>query len=79
MVDDGQALEKAHELASLIAANGPLAVQSVLRTIRASEGKHEDDCWAEDAEVGAAVFASADAKEGPTAFMERRTPAFTGR
>ena len=28
VVEDGQALEKAHELAGLIAANGPLAVQS---------------------------------------------------
>ena len=79
VVEDGRALEKAHELAALIAANGPLAVQSVLRTIRDSEGKHEDECWADDAKVGAAVFASADAKEGPRAFLERRTPRFTGK
>ncbi len=43
VVPDGQALEKAHEIAGLIAANGPLAVQAVLKTIRDSEGKHEDD------------------------------------
>jgi len=79
VVPDGTALEKAHEIADLIAANGPLAVQAVLRTIRDSEGRHENDCWKDDAAVGAAVFASADAKEGPTAFMERRTPVFTGR
>jgi enoyl-CoA hydratase len=78
VVPDGQALEKAHELAGLIAANGPLAVQAVLRTIRASEGKHEDECWQDDARVGAAVFASNDAKEGPRAFLEKRTPEFTG-
>jgi len=78
VVPDGEALAKAHELAALIAANGPLAVQSVLKTIRDSEGKHENDCWAADAQVGAAVFASADAKEGPRAFAERRTPNFTG-
>src|SRR5690349_2569925 len=78
VVPDGQALEKAHELAGMIAANGPLAVQAVLRTIRDSEGKHEDDCWADDAKVGAAVFASNDAKEGPKAFMEKRQPQFTG-
>ncbi len=78
VVPDGQALEKAHELAGMIAANGPLAVQAVLRTIRDSEGKHENDCWQDDARVGAAVFASADAKEGPRAFMEKRTPEFTG-
>jgi enoyl-CoA hydratase len=78
VVPDGTALEKAHELAGMIAANGPLAVQAVLRTIRASEGKHEDDCWRDDAAVGAAVFASNDAREGPRAFLERRTPQFTG-
>ena len=40
--------------------------------MRDSEGKHEDDCWADDAKVGAAVFASDDAKEGPRAFLEKR-------
>lgn len=79
VVPDGQALAKAHEIADMICANGPLAVQAILRTIRDSEGKHEDDCWAEDARVGAAVFASADAKEGPRAFLEKRPAQFLGR
>lgn len=78
VVPDGTALAKARELADLICANGPLAVQSVLATIRQSEGKHEDECWAEDARIGAVVFASEDAKEGPRAFVERRPPEFTG-
>ena len=50
-----------------------------LKTIRDSEGKHEDDCWKDDAAVGAAVFASDDAKEGPRAFAEKRAPQFQGR
>jgi enoyl-CoA hydratase len=79
VVPDGQALAKAHEIADLIAANGPVAVQAILKTMRDSEGKHEDDCWADDARVGAAVFASDDAKEGPRAFLEKRKPEFTGR
>jgi enoyl-CoA hydratase len=79
VVPDGTALEKAHELADMIAANGPLAVQAILRTMQDSEGKHEEECWADDAKVGAAVFASADAKEGPKAFLEKRTPEFKGR
>jgi enoyl-CoA hydratase len=79
VVPDGEALTKAHELAELISANGPLAVQGVLKTMRDSEGKHENDCWQDDAKVGAAVFASEDAKEGPRAFAERRAPQFQGR
>ena len=79
VVPDGEALAKAHELADLIAANGPLAVQAILKTMRDSEGKHEDECWKEDARVGAAVFASDDAKEGPRAFAEKRAPQFTGQ
>jgi enoyl-CoA hydratase len=78
VVPDGTALETALEIADLISANGPLAVQAVLKTIRDSEGKHENECWKDDATVGAAVFSSADAKEGPRAFAERRTPNFTG-
>jgi enoyl-CoA hydratase len=79
VVPDGEALVKAHQIADLIAANGPLAVQAIPRTMRDSEGKHEDDCWADDAKVGAAVFSSADAKEGPRAFLEKRPAEFQGR
>ncbi len=78
VVEDGQALAKALEIADLIAANGPIAVQAILRTIRESEGLAENDAFALEAKVGMAVFASDDAKEGPRAFTERRKPEFHG-
>ena len=78
VVDDGSALDKALELAEQIVANGPLAVQGMIETIRRTEGMHEEDAFKVDAEVGGRVFASADAKEGPRAFAEKRTPNFRG-
>ncbi|MBF6233692.1 crotonase/enoyl-CoA hydratase family protein [Nocardia farcinica] len=78
VVPDGTALDKALELAAQIAANGPLAVQAILRTIRETEGMHEEEAFKIDAELGTAVFKSADAKEGPRAFAEKRKPNFTG-
>ncbi|GAA4588738.1 enoyl-CoA hydratase [Actinoplanes octamycinicus] len=79
VVPDGQALGKALELAGAIAANGPLAVQAILRTIRETEGLAENDAFAVESKIGTAVFRSEDAKEGPRAFIEKRTPDFRGR
>ncbi|MGH3330836.1 MAG: crotonase/enoyl-CoA hydratase family protein [Nocardioidaceae bacterium] len=79
VVPDGTALDKAREIADAIATNGPLAVQAILRTIRETEGMHEEAAFKLDAEIGAPVFSSDDAKEGPRAFAEKRTPSFTGR
>ncbi|RQM35514.1 crotonase/enoyl-CoA hydratase family protein [Rhodococcus ruber] len=78
VVPDGQALDKALEIAGTIAANGPLAVRAILKTIRDTEGLHEDEAFEIDAKLGAEVFKSADAKEGPRAFAEKRAPKFTG-
>lgn len=79
VVPDGTALDKAREIADMIAGNGPLAVQAILRTIRETEGMHEEEAFKLDAEIGAPVFSSSDAKEGPRAFAEKRRPEFTGR
>jgi enoyl-CoA hydratase len=76
VVPDGQALAKALEIADAIAANGPVAVRAILRTLRETEGLAENDAFAIEAKIGAAVFASDDAKEGPRAFAEKRRPQF---
>lgn len=79
VVPDGQALEKALEIADTICANGPLAVQAVLRALRETEGLPEDEAMRVESRIGMEVFMSEDAKEGPLAFMEKRPPVFKGR
>ncbi len=79
VVEDGQALAKALEIADMIAANGPLAVQAILATIRQTEGMPENEAFAVEARLGMAVFMSEDAREGPRAFAAKRKPNFRGR
>jgi enoyl-CoA hydratase len=78
VVPDGTALDRAREVAAQIAANGPIAVQAVLRALRATECLPESEAMKIDSEIGMPVFMSDDAKEGPLAFMEKRAPNFTG-
>lgn len=79
VVPDGQALDKALEIAEVIAANGPLAVEAILRTLHETDGMLESEALAHEADYGMAVFASDDAKEGPRAFAEKRQPNFRRR
>jgi enoyl-CoA hydratase len=76
VVPDGQALDKAKEIAEQICRNGPLAVEAVLETLRTTPGLTEAEAFAAEWPRGQAVFASEDAKEGPKAFSEKRTPNF---
>jgi enoyl-CoA hydratase len=79
VVPDGQALDKALELAELIAANGPVAVKAILNSMRSTKDLPEAEALALEQEIGFPVFMTEDAKEGPRAFAEKRTPVFKGR
>jgi enoyl-CoA hydratase len=79
VVPDGTALDKAMELARLIAANGPLAVEAILRSVQETLALSEQDGLAREFEIGWPIFATEDAKEGPRAFAEKRAPVWQRR
>ncbi len=79
VVPEGGALSKAKEIAATIAKNGPLAVEAILRTLHETDGMTEEEALAHEFDYGMEVFRSEDAKEGPLAFTEKRTPQFKRR
>ncbi|MBW8706514.1 Carnitinyl-CoA dehydratase [Streptomyces sp. MBT84] len=79
VVPTGQAVEHALLLAEQLAANAPLALAAVKAVTRAADGAPESEAFAAQRTVMAGLMASADVREGMTAFAERRTPQWTGR
>lgn len=77
VVPRDQLMPAALELAEVVCKNGPLAVRTAkeiaVRSLALESG------FVLEKALGARVFASEDAKEGPRAFAEKRPPKFTGR
>jgi enoyl-CoA hydratase/carnithine racemase len=73
-----QVLDTALALAERIAANGPLAVAAAKELVRLSIEDHTQ-ARGRLGELVESVFASDDAKEGALAFVEKRTPTWTGK
>ena len=79
VVPDGQALPAALEIANQIAANAPLSVEAIKRSVVETEGLSETDGLKLELEIGQPIFATEDAREGTRAFAEKRPAEFKRR
>jgi enoyl-CoA hydratase/carnithine racemase len=79
VVAAGRQLDRAVELARLVAAQAPLGVQGTLANARVARAAAERAAVAHLGELLPTILATQDAAEGVRSFLERRAASFTGR
>jgi enoyl-CoA hydratase len=79
LTEPGEALTAALELADTIAANGPLALAATKRILVESADWPDSEFFKRQQPIYDPVFNSEDAREGATAFAERRAPVWKSR
>jgi enoyl-CoA hydratase len=79
LAEPGKALDSALELAGQIAQNGPLALAASKRILNESADWPDAEFFERQGEIAGPVMASEDAREGSTAFAQKRAPVWKGR
>jgi enoyl-CoA hydratase/carnithine racemase len=79
LAEPGKALDVALELAAAIACNGPLALIASKRILQEQQDWSSAEMWQRQGEITGPVMTSEDAKEGASAFKEKREPVWRGR
>lgn len=72
-------LERADELAQIVAHNAPLAMQAIKKTVLDSHTEDWESAFGIEQQQAGIVMMSEDAREGPRAFKEKRRPNFKGK
>jgi enoyl-CoA hydratase len=79
VTEPGGAVGAALELAAAIARNGPLALDATKDVLYRQADWDEEEFWREQGAIVEPVMRSDDAREGATAFSEKRDPVWKGR
>jgi enoyl-CoA hydratase len=72
-------MERARHYAGRITANGPFAVRKTKESVLRGLATNMSEAYKIESEISGEVFSSEDAKEGPLAFAEKRTPNWQNR
>jgi enoyl-CoA hydratase len=78
VVPAGRQLQRATEIARIIAAQAPLAVEATLESARGAERSGDHAAGAHVRELLPALVSSFDAAEGVQSFLDRRQARFSG-
>ncbi|GMB07403.1 enoyl-CoA hydratase [Thermolongibacillus altinsuensis] len=78
-VPEENVLGAAKQLAEKIARKSPLSIQATLQLLNDAKVHSFHECVKKEAELFGQVFVTEDAKEGISAFIEKRTPQFQGK
>jgi enoyl-CoA hydratase len=79
LAEPGSAVEVALELAAQLSKNGPLALAASKRILQGQFDWSSADMWEQQGAITGPVLVSEDAKEGASAFKEKREPVWKGR
>jgi enoyl-CoA hydratase/carnithine racemase len=79
LVPAGEFDQAVADLAASLAGGAPLAVAAITRVVNDGLDRSLPDALERELEELADLFASEDAREGMTAFTEKRPPKFSGR
>jgi enoyl-CoA hydratase/carnithine racemase len=79
VVPDGEVMEAAVKMATLIAAMPPFAVAAIKEVVLAGQDASLETALLLERKAFETLFATADQKEGMQAFIEKRRPSYQGK
>ena len=79
LAEPGEAVDVALALAASLSRNGPLALIASKRILQEQFDWSSSEMWERQTEITTPVMSSEDAREGASAFKEKRDPVWRGR
>ncbi len=79
LADSGSAVDEALDLAAQLSKNGPLALMAAKQILQEQFDWSTAEMWEKQGAISGPVMTSEDAKEGASAFKEKRDPVWKGR